>query len=426
MAKLKVLMLGTYDSKAAGHIQSNYLRMPDCVDAQMVTLYGLYGDVPYCFYSTHKTFWQKIKLFRYTGLFFKWWRTLYCMIRFGVRPIIDKNHLEYCFNDSEFVPYSAKEILKKCPEGFIPDLITIHLHHGFISSNIVKELHKLTGAQIAYMFVDEAPMTGGCHYPVDCKNYMDGCHSCPALSRGKKLAAIQMKCKEENLKGIPMYICGSPCDLRVAKKTKLFKEAKAIPSIHNPQVTITEKEEARKELGLKDDSFIVMIGAAHVGDVRKGIIYSIEAINLAAQHIPNLVVLVVGTKNSLLTENLVNAEVIELGFVDLDRLFLSFSAADCFLSTTIADSGPMMVNYSIAIGTPVISFPIGIAEDLVIHKKTGYLAEYRNTNDLKEGLLFVSKLNSESQKQMSDDCKKLIKEKNTSWVEGLIEALGKA
>lgn len=413
-------MLGTHDSKLPGHIQHTLFKIPDNVEAQMVTLRGMYGKAPHCFFpigGKGLTFLEKLKLVKFSGHYFKYWHTLYCLIRLGIYPQINKRHLEYCFYGSEFVPYTAKEILEKCPKGFIPDLITVHWSSGFITSKIIKELHEMTGAPIAYIFVDEAPMTGGCHYPVNCKNYLNGCGACPALSSGKKLAAIQMKCKEDNLKGIPMYICGSPYDLRLAKKTTLFKDAIAIPSISLPSVTITDRTIARKELGLNNDSFIVLIGSAQLNDVRKGIVYTLDAINLAAQQIPNLVVLAVGKKDITLSERVKGVEVMELGYVDLDRLFLAFSAANCFLSTTIADSGPMMVNFSIAIGTPVISFPIGIAEDLVIHKKTGYLAEYKNINDLKEGLLFLNGMNLESQELISEHCKQHIKEKAVSWME---------
>lgn len=414
-------MLGTHDSKLAGHIQYEYLNMPNHTEAHMITLKGLYGNASHCFFSEKLSFWEKLKLLRFSGHYFKFWHILYLLIKHRICPIINKQHLEYCFLDLEFVPYTAKDILKKCPKGFVPDLITIHWSSKFITSKIVRELYETTHASIAYIFVDEAPMTGGCHYPVDCKNYLNGCNNCPALSRGKRLAAIQMKCKEDNLKEIPIYICGTPYDMRLAKNTNLFRDAVVIPSISHPSVTITDRTTARKELGLNNNSFVVMIGAAQLDDIRKGIIYTIKAINLVVEQIPDLVVLVVGSKNSNLSKRLKGVKVRELGYVDLDKLFLAFSAANCFLSTTIADSGPMMVNYSIAIGTPVISFPIGVAEDLVIHKKTGYLAEYKNVNDLKDGILLLSAMNMEDQKRMSKNCKHHIREKATDWREELIK-----
>lgn len=426
MRKLKVLMLGAHDLKLAGHIYHCYNKMPDDVETHMVTLRGFHGKVPYCFIPAHGkglTLWEKFKLFRYSGFYFKCWKILYCLMRLRIFPIINKRHLEYCFYDSEFVPYTAKDILSKCPKEFIPDLITIHWSSNFITSKIVRDLYEMTNASIAYMFVDEAPMTGGCHYPVDCKNYLNGCHNCPALSSGKRLAAIQLKYKEDNLKEIPMYICGSPYDMRLAKKTKLFKDAIAVPSVACPQVTVTNRTVSRKELGINSDSFVVLIGASDVSDVRKGIIYAIEAINLAAKQIPNLTILIVGnSENSELSRKITNAKVCELGYVDLDRLFLAFSAANCFLSTTIADSGPMMVNYSMAIGIPVISFPIGIAENLVLHKETGYLAGYKNTDELKNGLLFLNGMDLESQRRMSSNCMQHIKNEAISWIEELTKA----
>lgn len=426
MRRLKVLMLGTHDSKLAGHIQYHYQNMPDTVEAQMVTLNGLYGKVSYSFFSLGLTFWEKLKLIKFSGHYLAYWKMIHFFLKFKIFPIINKQHLEYCFYGLEFVPYTAKDILKKCPIGFVPDLIMIHWSSRFITSKIVRDLYEITNASIAYIFVDEAPMTGGCHYPVDCKNYLTGCHDCPALSHGKKLAAIQMRYKEENLKGIPMYICGTPYDMRLAKRTNLFKDAIVIPNISQPKVIITDRIIARRELGIKNDRFVVMIGASSINDVRKGFIYATEAINLVAQQVPNLTILAVGGgKHSEVSQRIKNAEVVELGYVELDKLFLAFSAANCFLSTTIADSGPMMVNYSIAIGTPVISFPIGIAEDLVVHKKTGYLAKYKSIDELRDGMLFLSSMDLESQERMSETCKQYIKEKATDWIGGLIKVCTK-
>lgn len=111
------------------------------------------------------------------------------------------------------------------------------------------------------------------------------------------------------------------------------------------------------------------------------------------------------------------------GFLDLQGLFKAYCASDCFLNMTIADSGPMMVNYSIALGTPVISFNIGVAQDLVIHKKTGYIAELKNSEDVAQGLEFIHNLSVEERIKMSEECRALIAETESvlPWYEQIYE-----
>lgn len=413
-------MLGTHDSKLAGHIQYDYMNMPQEVEAHMVTLTSKEDS---CSYSILK---NKKKLlynkFIYSRRFQNIWKKVNCIFRIGRIPAVDKEHPEYCFYGNEFVTYSAKSILKKCPKGFTPDIISIHWSAGFISSRVVRDLYRITNAKIVYIFVDEAPLTGGCHYPVECKQYLSDCHNCPALSRGKKLAAIQFQSKKIHLQGLPLYISGTPYDMRLAKRSPLFQDAVVLPNVTLPNIIKTKKETARESLNIGEDKFVVLVGAASITSVRKGFLYSIDALNVASNQIDNLLVLSVGKTDISLKEVMAGVEIKDLGYVDLNKLYLAFCAADCFLSTTIADSGPMMVNYSMALGTPVISFPVGIADDLVVHKKTGYRARMKDSNDLANGLIYIRNLSDIENKEMSDDCVALIKKlsESGSWVEQLI------
>jgi len=58
----------------------------------------------------------------------------------------------------------------------------------------------------------------------------------------------------------------------------------------------------------------------------------------------------------------------------MKKLMEVYKAADLFISSSVEDSGPLMVNQSIAAGTPVAAFNVGVANDLVIDGKTGVLA----------------------------------------------------
>lgn len=426
MTKRKVLLLGTHDSKLAGHIQHTYNQIKDQCDAVMVTRFGFYGKASHCYWplgGRGLSLWEKIRYFRFSRSFFILWRYLFSFLRTGSIPIIDRKHREYCFADYEFLPYSAKDILKKCPDGFIPDIIWVGWSSRFVSTKIIHDLYKFTGAIIVYCFVDEAPLTGGCHYPNECLGYLNGCNNCPALSCGKKIPAIQMQLKKQNLKDIPLCLIGTPYDLRMAKNTELFKNASFFPGIDYPTVTITPQNEARVKLGVPKEKYVVLVGAASLNDTRKGFIYSIESINLANRHINDLFVLVIGRTNEQFKLNFPNVDLLELGFVDIDRMVLAYCAADCFLSTTIADSGPQMVNYSIATGTPVVSFSMGIAQDLVLHKETGYIAKFKDAEDVAEGIRYLYTLDECQRDKMSKRCISLIKEKSSvgGWQQLLLD-----
>lgn len=414
---MKVLMLGFHDSKLAGHIQYDYLNMPDKIETCMITLVGRYGKQNHNFHQQFKSVYGG-RLQATLELVFKW---VYSILFFRCLPVVDRNHKEFAFFDFEYYPISAKRILKKCPQGFIPDVISVHWDRGFANSRVIRELYKLTGAKIVYHFIDEAPMTGGCHYPVDCNNYLNGCKNCPALKFGKKLAEKQIETKKKNLSGLPIMLCGTPYDMRLAGKSPIFKNYIKIPIVQKPKVSKVSREEARKCFGLDDNSFVVFLGASSLSDPRKGAIYSINALERASSIIPNLVVLAAGSSDLSIN----GVEVKNLGFVSVEVLVNCFCAADCFLSTTIADSGPMMVNYSIALGTPVVSFSIGIAEDLVVHKHSGYLAEYKNVDDIVNGLSFFYSLDEKEKNAISNECVRIMDDKSIkgTWID-LVLAYG--
>lgn len=409
--KLKVLLLGYHDSKLTGHIQYEYMNMPAYVEAYMVSYLGCYGKKKYNF---HRQLQSPYAAMIHSKLE-KLYKQIYSLVFFHCVPRVDEINRASVFVDFEFFPVSAKRILRKCPKNFIPDVISIHWDRGFANSRVVRELYELTGAKIVYHFVDEAPLTGGCHYPINCNNYLSGCKSCPALKTGRKLAEKQYAYKNKNLSGLPLYVCGTPFDMRLASHSPLFKDAITLPVIHKPIVNKVSQVEARTLYGIDEDCFVIFVGAESIDNPRKGMYYFTKAIENASSSIPKLLVLAAGRSEL----NIPGINIMNLGYLDIQQLMTCFCAADCFVSTTIADSGPMMVNYSIALGTPVVAFPIGVAEDLVVHKKTGYLAKYKDVEDVLNGVLYIHDLDDNDKKIMSDNCVRIINEKCTkgTWVD---------
>ncbi|MBR5375328.1 MAG: glycosyltransferase [Paludibacteraceae bacterium] len=406
--KINLLMLGTHDCKSGGHIMDVFSRLPEYYNAHVVTLYGLQGKKDYCFFDKNSLIYK---------IYVKAWYIilkLYLLLRFRIRFKTDETKREYCFFDNDLLSFPAKYILDKCPKGFIPDVISVHWVSNFISSKTLFDLHRMTGAKILINFVDEALLTGGCHYPVNCDKFYSDCADCPALKHGKKYSSIQLNHKKKYLKDLPLIVAGVPYDIRMAKQSPLFQHATFFPSVKFPNLGHVDKVDSKRKLGLSQDRFYVLVAASSLSDVRKGLGYSIEAVCAACKEIPNISVLVAGKPSDDLTSKFGQEDCRFLGFLDLADLITVMSASDCFLSTTLADSGPMMVNYSMNVGTPVVSFNVGVAQDLVLHKETGYIAEYRSVSDVKEGILYLYGLSAEERVLMSKRCLSNLMEKSSA------------
>lgn len=398
--KVKILMLGFDDNNLLGHVYETYKSLPEDFEKKLVVLRHLNGGNLYSKFKTNSF------LGRFSYKLYIKFNGLKRFLQTRSRRFVDNNKLEYCFAGNEFGGISAKKILDECKE-FKPDIISIHWVANFITSKTIRDLYELTNAQLCFFFVDEAHLTGGCHYPVECEKYKNGCHECPALIKGKQqVAEIQMRLKNIYLSNLPKIVVGSPYDCRKAKDSSIFREATFYPYVEVPRVVIKPLEEARKYFCLSKNEFVIMLGAASLNDKRKGLKYSVQAIKKFAKMHPDVCILAPGCNGLVLQKALNGIKVVNPGYIDINKLFMAFCASNCFLSTTIADSGPMMVNYSIATGTPVVSFNLGIAQDLVLHKQTGYTAKYKDVDDLFDGIEFIYK---SDQSVLRQNCKSLMK-----------------
>lgn len=400
--KLKVLILGQDDTTFSGHALWMQNELPDDkFDKKLVVLEKRHNGGDYAYFYDYRNrfkrafmirvriFLQKIKIWRFCG---EW-----------LRPRPDSQG--HAFHVSAFNSITGDDILNKC-SGFIPDLIVMMWTRKLVSAEAVKRMYELTHARFLFVFVDNAHLTGGCHYPVDCNGYLHGCYDCPALVSGKQIAAKVMADKLCYFKGIPKYVLGVSADCRLAGQSPLFKDANFFPLCSYPKVDITDKDEARLHFGIPQNAFVAMVGSNFIYDVRKGIRYAIEAINQLSEKYDDIYILILGySKNSIKMYLNPKIHTITFGFLSLQGLLKAYCASDCFLNMTIADSGPMMVNYSIALGTPVISFYIGVAQDLVVHKKTGYIAELKNSEDVARGMEFIHNLSVEERIKMSEECR---------------------
>lgn len=403
MHKIKVLLLGHSDSTLAGHAFHGYQNLPDCYDARIVLFRGSKENSKYTLHIANSL---KDKITRKVRRVKFQLKNLFC---YGELYKLNTRTPEYFFRANEEISETANAILKKCGD-FVPEVIFVYWVSEFVSYKTLRELHEKTGAYIVIKFVDQAPLGGGCHYPVDCDQYKTGCQNCPALLSGKKVAAYNLKSKIEALKGVPHAIMATSADIAMAKQTKQFKNSVCFESARIPYVERFERSQARSEFGIGEDEFVILLGAQNINDVRKGFKYGLEAIRLLTQNKKNVTVLALGKNaDSEIFKN-IHAKVIQPGFLNFTGMCKAYCASDCYLNTTIADSGPMMVNYALTLEIPTISFPIGIAQTMVIEGKTGYMAEYKNPVDMAEKLHLLYSMSEKERTQIKENCKNLANE----------------
>lgn len=389
----KILVLCTHDShQAGGHGWSTSKKLEKQGHEVCLITLDRCNSV-----ETENYFFDSISKWRNLNI----WRLLYFHIDAFILNKIMKPDSLHGFETSGLYGMSAKRILKKCP--FKPEIIFITWTARLLTPKTVRELYDLTGAKMVFIMVDEA-LLAACHYPANCDGFTRGCKNCSGVKYFKCLPRRYVSMKEKYWSDMPAEIRCTNFDRNLANKVPFLNHMSKIVSFVVPDTTpIISKHDARQFFGISDEDYVIFAGANDVLLKRKGFEVLVNAINILANKNETsrpITLLLIGHVNGIFpyrVDKKINLLVKD--FLPLNDFFKAYYACDVHASPTLADSGPMMVKYSVACGRPVVAFPVGHAVDLIVTGETGYLAEYGNANDFATGLYyFYTKDKSELEK----------------------------
>lgn len=289
------------------------------------------------------------------------------------------------------------------------DLVLVFFWKDMVTSKTLQDIYDKLKVPILLIVADMFPMTGGCSYFWDCRNFEHGCGKCPALKSDNEndFTRQAFLYKQKVYNNINCVFLGNSWMLKHAVKTNLFKNLDTIYPVINEEVfKPQDKNELKARHGLAGKT-VLFIGSVHVTEERKGFKYLVEALHILYQTAPQFkddVVLVIAGLSSVDLQSFFNFKVIQTGSLPYDTLAEYYAMVDVYLSGSIQDAGPMMINQSLMCGTPVVAFDMGTACDL-INKSTGYLARYLDVNDFSMGILDLIKLSAEEKAAMSVKCR---------------------
>jgi glycosyltransferase involved in cell wall biosynthesis len=297
------------------------------------------------------------------------------------------------------------------------DLVITVFWWFMITGKTLRDIYEKLSCPILIYSVDMAPLTGGCYYFWNCRKFLNSCGNCPALWLSMK----EDKTNSNFLYKIDVYktskcmFLGNTWQCNWAKKSPLFDKEyiRKLPFVLDENVFLTKyQEESRKLLQItQSKKFILFAATANLLSKRKGGKYLISAVN---RFILNLtpserkdVLLIIAGNNGDRVQKYFKIDVHSMGFLDIDKLVLAYSAADCFLCSSIEDAGPSMINQSLMCGTPVIAFETGVALDLVHTGFTGYRANYKDVEDFAHGIKVLYRQNASEKNLMRENCRTL-------------------
>lgn len=278
------------------------------------------------------------------------------------------------------------------------DIIYIHwVLAGFLNFSGLEKLMKL-GKPIIFFMHDMWTITGGCHHSFTCTKYTASCSNCQMFENAKKndLPSKELNKKHSLYHKYDNLHFVSPSNwlYELANKSVLTKDK---PIFHIPNLVETaifkptDKKTARQVLNIPSSGTLIGFGAISPKSPYKGWSYLKEALELVSkkENKEDIGIVIFGSDYDEEIENALPFKCYFVGRLrDEYSAALVYNAVDLFVAPSLAETFGLVILESLRCGTPVVAFETGGIPELIHHKKNGYLAKYRDSSDLAEGILF--------------------------------------
>ena len=291
------------------------------------------------------------------------------------------------------------------------DILNFHnLHNGYFNYLAVPSL--TADKPAVFTLHDMWSFTGHCSYSYDCERWKTGCGKCPYPDTYPGCyidnTHLEWKLKKWVYNRSNLTIVAPSHWLTEQAKQSILKDI----SIHHiPYGIDTEayqpldREQCRSILGIPPNKKVLMFAALSLKDPRKGGDILLKILQSLPDSLKaETVLLTIGNSGENISEA-VGMATYNLGYINSDCLkSIAYSAADLFIFPTRADNLPLVLQESMACGTPMVSFKTGGVPDLVRPGVTGYLALPEDAQDFCHGIVQLLEDNQQRDR-MSQNCR---------------------
>ncbi|MDO4159631.1 MAG: glycosyltransferase family 4 protein [Prevotellaceae bacterium] len=278
----------------------------------------------------------------------------------------------------------------------------IHLswiNQGMLSLNSIRKIIK-SGKPVIWTMHDLWPLSSICHYSHDCKSFRSGCGNCPLLPGNgspNDLSARVYRKKAAIYKNAKITFVTCSKWLKNQAQQSSLMSGNDIDTVPNPIDTRvfhkSDKANARDNIGLPLDKKVILFVSQRITDERKGVSYFIQALQKLVNDNPeikeNTCVAVLGGHSEDIVDSL-PVQVFPLGYVSDEKKIVDvYNSADVFVLPSLSDNLPNTIMEAMACGVPCIGFNTGGIPEMIDHRKNGYVAAYKNAEDLANGMRWV-------------------------------------
>lgn len=273
--------------------------------------------------------------------------------------------------------FSSPSILKKINE-IDPDLVHLHwVNNEMISLKNIASIKK----PLVWTLSDLWAFSGIDHYHYD------------YLKKNTFLLLINkffFNKKKIYFKNINKIICISSWQKKKCIVSKMFHK----PKIDKIPCLIDMEEWSKKKIKKKNDHnknktkySLLFINSMSSKDPRKGFHFLLQSLSKIKDK-SNLKLIIIGEADEEnLKKNKIRYKIINKNFFgDVKKISKYYLQADVLLMPSLEEAFGQTALEASCIGLPVVGFKNTGLSDIIIHKKTGYLAKYLNTKDFIDGI----------------------------------------
>ena len=400
--KKSVLFISSADPfQGAGSLVVNYadaLRKGG-YDVDILTKYKVKGENSFLYIKEQRS--------KYENPIFKIWRRLS-----NIKP-------GYCifYRKESHPPVSVRKVIGKIKKKY--DVVIIFFWQELLSYKSVEAIYDKLGEDSLIMFLcaDYSPMTGACHFFNDCRRYAKGCGKCIMLNstNPKDFTAWNAAYRRKVNEKIKPIVLLNTYMFNFFRDSFTMKGARfeIIPTLINLNLfKPLDKVECRKLLNIIPvNGFVLFFGSFSLTNPNKGIEYLLNSLDyfyeiLDEKERQRVIVVMAGNNSEDIIPK-IKFKSYSLGYIPTDQLPEVYSASDVFLSPSIHDAGPSMVNQAIACGTPVIAFEIGTALDIIKDQGTGICVPTKDHKAFGEAIYSIYSLNAFQKASLTHHCREI-------------------
>ena len=290
--------------------------------------------------------------------------------------------------------------ITRLPEFREADVIHLNwINQGMLSLQSLRKIVR-SGKPVVWTMHDLWPATGICHYARTCSAFRTGCRNCVLLPGHGGVNDIahrvwERKHKLYNNSNIHFVTCSRWLEEQARGSALLSGQSvTAIPNAIDMRTFCpSDRAEARQHHHLPADKRIILFASQRLTDERKGMPYFVEAVNKLVAANPdmaaNTCVALMGSHSEEIEQQLA-LPVFPLGYLSDERsIAMAYAAADLYVLPSLEDNLPNTVMEAMACALPVVAFRVGGLPEMIEHKRTGYLARFKDAADLAEGIRWV-------------------------------------